>query len=489
MEKFDSNKPVQRSQILKATTWNIIAVLFRDGFRFIVRLILVRLILPEEFGLIGMAVVFTGLVETINELGLGAALIQRKESNLKEIHFNTAFWSTIIFNAISFLVMGLLIAPLVSNFYNEPLLKLIIIILCIPILLKPLALIHRVKLIRDIHFKPIAIIESIGSVVAGISGIIMALFGMGIWSIAFQGTVAALVTIPLMWIVKPWVPSRSFLWEAFKDIFNFGFFVLVKKLIVFFVGNIDYLIIGKLMGSYFVGIYTLAFTLTDIFRRQLMSIVNKVMFPVYSKVQHDPSLAGRYYLKVVKYNSLLIFPIMACMFAYANAFIILFFGEKWSEAILPLQMLSIAVMLHVATGSLSTVLSGMGKVKVDFTIYIIKTFVIIVPSLLIMINYWGIIGAGVAILVSKALSLIINIILAHRYVSVNKCEMIKTVIPATMGSLVIIAISFLLRVAWKYPDNIWLLASYAFVGLIAYAITVYPFIKNEIKGVINNAKE
>ena len=444
------------------------------------RLVIAKLLLPEEFGLIGMAVVFTGLVNTISELGMGAALIQRKNSDLGEQHFNTVFWISTVFGFCTFLIMFFLVAPIAANFYNEPLLKQVIWVLSIPMFLNPLTLIHRVKLNRAVNFKPIAISGIAGSLVSGVCSIIMALLGFGVWSVAFQGVISTLITVPFMWLAVKWIPQKSFSWSAFKDVFSFGFFVLIKNITIFFVGNVDYLIIGKMMGSYYVGIYSFAFILTDIFRSQLMAILNKVMFPVYSGVQSTPETAGRYYLKIVRYNTLFIYPIMIGMFIYAAPFTNIFFGEKWAESVVPLQILSIAVMFHLASGSLSTVLTGVGKAKTDFYIYLLKTFVITVPALLILIRIWGINGAAIATLASKILSFIINNMVAKKYIYVGNGNIIKTISPAVLGSLAMIGLSFLLMNLFDTPRNIWSLVMYAIISLIIYSSVVFPFVKKEI---------
>lgn len=478
-KKIQNRKASKKIAILKGTSWNALEILVRDGFKFLVQLILASLLLPEHFGIIGMAVVFTGLIQTINELGLGSALIQRKENALKEIHYYTAFWSTIIFSSFSFLIM-VIIAPLIAKFYNEPLLHSVVIVLSVPILLKPLTLIHRVKFIRKLEFKPIAIIESVASIIAGTTAIVMAFLGFGVWSIALQGIISALITIPLMWRATKWKPKVAFSKEAFKDIFSFGVFVLTKNLTIFLAGNIDYLIIGKLLGSYFLGVYSLAFSLTDIFRQKLMAVLNKVMFPVYSKVQNEPALAGRYYIEIVRYNTLVIFPIMAFMVSFAFPIITIFFGEKWIDSVFPLQILSLAVMFHVATGGYSTVLTGLGKVKLDFIIYLIQTFVITVPLIILGINMGGISGAAIAMLSSKMIQAVISSVLVRKYAEVKIYKLGLVTLPALIGSSSLVLTSMILMNYIKNVDNTVLLIIYAVIVMVVYLLTITPFYRKEI---------
>ncbi len=474
---------------MNATYWNIIQLIVRDGLRLLVRLILTRIMFPEDFGIIGMAVVFTGLVQTINELGLGSALIQRKEELLEDIHYNTAFWTTLIFNIVTFIIMSLIVAPIAANFYEESLLKTVIVVLCLPILLRPLVMVHRVKLIRQLKFKSIAISEIAGAIFSGAIGIGMALLGFGVWSLAFQGIATTIIVLPIIWKTMPWVPKRRFSKKAFYDIFDFGLFVLFKQVTIFFAGNVDYLIIGKILGSYYVGIYTLAFTLTDVFRKQLLSVLNKVMFPVYSKVQDDTETAGKYFLKIVEYNTVIIFPIMINMIIYANIFIPMFFGKEWVDAVIPLQLICISVMFHVSTGSFSTVMTGLGKVKIDFIIYLCKTFLITVPLLFFFIKEWGIIGAGGAMIISKALSFILNIFLAKKFSIFKFTEIVKSLFPSLLGSIVLLIISFLFINLTKVNITLIHFLLYVILGLLVYLIVIYPFEKKEIKYFVAKLKD
>src|SRR5690606_32899101 len=131
------------------------ATMARSGTGLVVRLILARLLLPEHFGLIGMAVVFTGFVSTLNELGMAAALIQRKKREIRDIHFDVAFWSTLATGAITLLLMATVVGPLAARFYGEPMLAPVISALSIPLVLHPMVLIPRTQLLRALDYRSV----------------------------------------------------------------------------------------------------------------------------------------------------------------------------------------------------------------------------------------------------------------------------------------------------------------------------------------------
>jgi teichuronic acid exporter len=478
----------KKSDAVKGVSWSALELIFRDAFSFIIRLVLVRILLPEEFGLIGMAVVFTGLVQVINELGFGSALIQKKSSHLKDIHYQTVFWSTVGFSIFLFALMIIVIAPLGAIFYRESSLTNVIRMLSIPILLKPLVLVPRIKLTRDLNFKKLAIVNIVGSIVSGIISLILAILGFGVWAIAIQGTVQMLIIIPIIWIYVNWVPKLTFSFIVFKEIFSFGIFVLAKSVTVFIIGNIDYLFVGRLLNSYYVGIYTLAFTLTDLFRSHIMGILNKVMFPIYGRVQDDIKKISSYYLKVIRYNTAIIFPIMIGLFLVGEDFISIFYEDQWQAAVVPLKILSVAVMFHSLAGSSSTVLLGIGKVNLDFKVYILLSVFITIPLLYILIYFYGINGAAFTILIVKVIGLLITSILMKKTINTGLAKIWFSALPNFLGGIGIIS-SILIFNSKSNLDRLLLSVMIKIIiGIVVYLMIVLPFYKSELKEVIKYIK-
>jgi len=399
--------PLLKAKVASGVLWNALQLLINRGFGFIIKLVLARLLFPEEFGLVGMAAVFTELLVTINELGMGAALIQRKADQLTESHYNTAFWSAIGFSTLLFLIIAFGLGPLAAMFYEEPVLATIMPVMGSSVLIRPLNLIHQVKLTRKLDFKTQAIITNSSNIIAGIIAIGLAYSGWGVWSIIANGLLGGFFAVPFMWRAVKWTPRFEFSKKCFKDIFGFGVFNTGTNVINYIFSNIDYLIIGKMLGPAILGVYTLAFTLTDTFRSQLMSVFNQVMFPVYGMHQNNEALLKSSYLKVVKLNSLAIFPIMVLFIVLGQEIVLYFFGEKWRDAILPLQILSLSVIFHMMVSSNNALIRGMGYPKLEMKIQLVKALLIYCPLIITGVYYYGIIGASIAILINKIISVLI----------------------------------------------------------------------------------
>lgn len=486
---FENNTDFfNKGQIISGASWNFLELFFREGFQFITRLILARLLVPEHFGLIGMAVVFTGFVNVMSEFGLGEALIQRKKEKLGPMHFYTGFWVVLVFGIVSFVLMSTVISFFAAWFYDETQLTRIIPVLSVPMLIKPLSFIPRVKLMRELKFKPIAIIESFSVIIGGISSIIIALLGGGVWSIALKGVISVTIKTPLFWRAVKWRPKWAFSKDSFSEIFSFGVFVLVKRIVIYFVKNFDYLIIGRLLGSYFLGVYTLAFMLTDVFRSKFMNVLNKVMFPVYGRAQHSPKIVGNYYLKITRYNTLFIYLVMGVLFCLAKPIIEIFFGNQWVEAIVPVQALSLAVIVNSTAGTSSEVLKGIGKPKADLYIYLGKSFFVTIPMIIAGIQLAGINGASYAILFSRMVNIIITWIVMKNFIGLQPKKIFFAVMPAGIGLGALIIFSSILNYFFGLPETILSLIGYAFFLACCYFGFISFFVKDDFKEVYTTLK-
>lgn len=470
------NPNSDKKLIISGVIWNIVRMGINQSFAFVTRLVLAKLLFPEQFGLVGMAMVFNGLVQVLNNLGIGAALVQFKEKNLREEHYHTAFWTGVIWSATLYLIMFFVIAPLAASFYNEPMLISIIPVMSIGILCSPLNLVHVAQLTKRMNFKRITFIDNTSNIGAGILALVLAFMGAGVWSLVFNSVATILIAIPLYFKSTGWTPKLMWDKKAFKDIFGFGAYTTGSNILNYCYNNVDYLLIGKLLSAPVLGAYTLAFSLTDIFRNKLMLVINNVMYPVYAKNQHDPIALKKYYLKVVQLNCILIFPVMVFFAVSGEAFIISFFGEKWRETVLPLQILAVSVMFHIMVTGNTSLIRGLGRPGLEMKLQIVKA-AIFLPMLIAGIYFYGIAGAAWAILINKIIIVIIAQYTFSRLITVkiSTLEFLLTLKAPLLASCV----SFLIAYALNFSGINYL------IGLLAlfssYASVVWLFMHEELK--------
>lgn len=438
------------------------------SFSFIIKIILARILFPEEFGLVGMAVVFISFVEISNDIGIGAALIQRKDEDLRNEHFHTAFWTGIIWSILVFGLIIIFVSPFAAKFYNEPFLKKIIPVLSIGILSGPINLVHNAQLTRAMNFKKLAFINNFSSIFSGTLSLGLAYFGAGIWSLVFNSVSTFIIAMPLYFHATKWYPKMIWNRDAFNEVFGFGMFTTGTNFLNNLMNKLDYLLIGKLVSASALGNYTLAFVLTDTFRSQLMGIMGKVMYPVYGKLQDDKLSIKKYYKNVVKYNSILVFPIMLILFFNSKELILSFFGEKWVDSILPLKILSISVIFHMMVNSNTVVIRGMGKPRLEMKIQFWKSILLYVPLISIGVYFYGIVGASLAYLTIKILSIFIVQFYMKKLIEYSYSDLFHAVKIPVISSL-IASVPF---IAFKYLFNMNFILC-TFIFLILYLSAIY----------------
>jgi O-antigen/teichoic acid export membrane protein len=442
-----------KNKIFGGVAWNAIGLLIDNGLQLVVKLILARLLAPEAFGVIGFATVFIGMVEVFNDLGMSSALIQKKEKNLQPIDYDTAYWAGLVWAVFLMLVLSLIVGPLAADFYNESLLISIIPVLSISLVARNLIAIHVVNITRELEFKKLVLPKNISRIVASAGAIVMAFTGFGVWSLVFQSVVTNILLVVLYSYVSPWKPQRRFSKESFKNIFSFGAYTTGTNVFNYLTSNTDLLLIGKLLGARSLGIYTFGFNVTYLVRSQIMNVVNSVFFPVYSRIQDDIETIKRYYFKVIKYNCIIIYPLMIGLILLAEPLIIYGVGEKWIESIIPMQLMAAAGLIHLLTSSNTVLFRGIGKPKLELIFSIIKTLGINIPCVVIGTVYYGIIGAAAGLLTAKTLIFFVNNITLRKVVGIKFSEILSNA-----GTL------FLLTAAAAF--SVFFVSDYLILGLI-----------------------
>ncbi|MGB3586841.1 MAG: lipopolysaccharide biosynthesis protein [Tunicatimonas sp.] len=478
---------VSSKKIASGVGWVAVSSLGNQGLRLVVKLVLARLLLPEDYGLIGMAVIFTNLIKMVSEFGMGAALIQRKEEELTEDHYITAFWTNIGVALIGYAIAALILSPIAVWFYDEPELGSLLPVIAISIVLDALYLIPKVKLSRQLEFRPQAIINIIAVIIAGGISIYLAFAGWGVWALAFNSIIVSVVSGILYFIQVRWVAPISFSKPAFMDLFSFGGYVLIERIFYFLTNNIDYLLIGKLIGKEALGLYTLGFILTDTFRSKVMNIFNKVLFPAYSSMQSDGKELKKYYLGIVHLNANVLIPIMVIFIALAKPIILIGFGEEWLGAAAPLRVLSLSVIIHAISGTVSTVIKSTGRADLIVKVNTVLTLLVTVPAIAIGAIWFGIVGAAWGVVVYKTIGLMVYQHYIQKIIGVPFIELLGKVYRPALASTLAGTIAYL----WSTSTNLNTMAVLILGGLFIvalYGIYLYLFEKQLINKLINMIK-
>lgn len=463
-----------KGKVVSGVLWSVLQLGINKFFALAIKLILAKLLFPEQFGLVGMAAVFTSFVQVFNELGIGAALVQRKDEYLRESHFHTAFWTGVVWSVGIFLLVSLVAAPLAAAFYDEPLLKNLIPVLSIGVLSSPVNIVHRAQLTKQMNFKKLAFISNASTIFSGTLALVLAFLGAGVWSLVFNSVAGFIIAMPLYFRATKWTPKLIWEKQAFKDIFGFGVYTTGTSFLNNVLSNLDYLLIGKLVGASALGVYTFAFVLTDTFRNQFTTMMNKVMYPVYGRHQDDPVLLKKYYLKVLTYNSVIIYPIMVFLIILGEPLILSFFGSKWQGSVVPMKILAFSVMIHLLVSGHASLLRGLGQPKLELKLQFFKSVFLYAPLIAIGVYKYGIIGAAWACVVYKVLEVILAQYYLKKLVDVSFRELMGHLRPPLLAS----AAGFIVAMALYRLGLHYLICGVAL--LASYASVIWVLMKTEL---------
>jgi PST family polysaccharide transporter len=344
--------------------WSGLSSAITTALRLIIMGLLAWLLEPEAFGMIAAAVFFVDLGNIVYELGLGAAVVQRKE--IDAIYLSTAFWASLAVGIVlTVLMVGA--SPAIAAYYRIPQVQSIVTALSLGFIITPLGLINRVILQRELDFRRVAFAE-IGSVlVMGAISISLAWLGFGAWSLVWGTIAQKAAAVILLWWLVPWRPSVAWSAYAFRDMFGFGIYITGERFVNYLANNVDYLIVGRWLGKDALGYYSLAFQLMSLPLTRISLLVSRVMFPAFSRVQDEEQRFQRGYLSTIRYVALLSFPMLAVLFWTAPEFLTLLGGgDKWEPAILPLQIMCIAGMIRSVVSTVGSVLKAKGRPDIGF---------------------------------------------------------------------------------------------------------------------------
>ena len=213
------------------------------GIQFIVGIVLARMLLPSDYGLIGMLAIFIAISQWFIDSGFSTALIQKK--NRSEIDFSTVFYFNIVVSILFYLIL-FFCSPFIADFYNQPKLVDLTKVLSLNIIISSFSIIQNTKLTINLDFKSITISNFIAVIISGSVGVTMAYVGFGVWSLVWQSIIRAFILAIILWVISKWKPGLVFSMESFKNLFKFGSKLLAAGMIATILRNIYSIIIGKI---------------------------------------------------------------------------------------------------------------------------------------------------------------------------------------------------------------------------------------------------
>ena len=377
--------------VLSGLKWTAGAKFFTQLINWAFTIFVMRLLQPDDYGLLAMAAVFTSLCLLLNEMGLGTAIIQAKR--ITDDLLRQVFGMILLIN-ILFLIAFLAFAPLISRIFDEPRLINIVRVFAFQFPIMAFFVIPNSWLTRDMKFRSISVVALIAELSNGVCTFILAWRGYGVWSLVIGSLVRVLVQCIGINMARPFLKLPSFKFKGFADTAKFGGLISLQRILWYFYSQADVFIIGRILGSTILGYYSVAMHIASLPLQKVGSIFSQVGLPAYSKLQDDPGAVSDYVFKVSRLLGVIGFPIFFGISSISPELVTIVLSEKWLPSILPLQLLSLIIPLRALNVSFTPAVNGIGRP--DIIANTLGVACVIMPvAFLIGVN-WGLTGVSIA---------------------------------------------------------------------------------------------
>jgi len=450
---------------LNNIVWSLINVFGVQILALITNTILARILYPEIFGILGMAMVFAGLVLVFQEAGLSSYIIYKDNISKKEEA--TSFWLNI---GLSIILSILLIisSNKISLFFNQPDVKAILIYISIGLLFSSIGITSRAVLMKEKNFKILTIVDVISEIFSSILSIYFALNGHILLAISARLVIKPIIqTLLLVFLKNDFIlvsPSR----ESVISIVPFSSRYLGSQLFVYLNNNIDYLLIGKLLGSKSLGIYTMAYQWSVLARLYISGSINKVAFPEIASAKDNLLHVRDLFLNIIRKLSFITFPICLGLIAIANEFVMLIYGDKWYDAIPVLQLLLISGAI-TSIGTLGgSVISGLGKPQIEMKLNLYSLIVLII--VILSFSFFGIKAIALGILLRTIIFDGIKVYIVTKLIRIKQSVYYREILPSAMTSILMLIIIYITKGILEFSNPLVSMITSIIIGIIAYIL-------------------
>ncbi|WP_179348057.1 lipopolysaccharide biosynthesis protein [Winogradskyella pacifica] len=419
-----------KKRALSGVVWTALQKFANQIIGFIISIILARLLLPEEFGLIAMLTVFIALGSTFINSGLSESIIRTENPDDRD--FSTVFYFNLIVSLIVYIII-VLAAPYISDFYQQDKLTLIIRVYALDFVINAFAAIQSARLTKKMDFKALMLISTPSLIISGTVGVLMALYGFGVWSLVWSKLAQSTAFTLQLWFKSKWRPLWLFSKEKFKVHFNFGYKFMLSGILNTLFDNAYVLIIGKFFSPAQVGFFSKANGLRILPVHLIGGIFNKITFPLLSEIQNDESRLKNVYSRVMQMVIFIVAPTLIFVAVLGEPIFRFLYTDKWLPAVPYFQILCIAGVLHPIQSYNLQILKVKGRTDLLLKAEVIKK---IMTTIVIVIAFqYGIYGLVYASVVSAFIAVFVNTHYTNKLINYSLLEQIKDVLPTILLAL------------------------------------------------------
>lgn len=455
-----------KARVVNAVFWLGATKIFGQAISWFITIYVARILLPDDYGLLSMSGVFIGLILLFNEVGLGAAIVQRETITREDL--SNIFWVVILLNAALYLI-SFALAPFIAVFFGEPRIVSIMRVIAINFIISGIGLVPYQMLSRELTFGKRSIAEFIGNLSGGVATLLFALKGAGVWSLAYGGVTIAAVTNLLYCVFYPWTPMFSFSPSRIKGMIKFGAKVAGARLMWYTYSNADYLIAGKLLGKAALGYYTLAFQFASLPLEKIVSLYTQVAFPTFSEIQNDTERLKKYFLKSVGFIAFITFPFFMLLFLTSEDAVNSILTPKWGPIVLPLKILCVVSTLRAVNALNTPLVLARGRGGLAMLLNLIAA--VVMPIAFYIGSFYGFEGFSYSWLFAFPALFAIITYLSIKQIGLGLLEYFKELRHTSAATIsMVVLVLFLQRTVWAGLSGPVRIAASCVIGVVSYCM-------------------
>jgi O-antigen/teichoic acid export membrane protein len=465
--------------------WSALERFGLNGLVFFKGIVLARLLVPEEFGLLAMVTVFTVIASGVTDFGFSQSVIQKKD--LSHADRCTAFYINILIGALMtcLLYLG---APFVADFYRDSRLILILRCVSVSVFIGALGQVHRAQLIRELKFRQTALVSCPATILSVAVVVMLALMDWGVWALVIGSVVEKSTTTLLLWYVSEWRPTLLFSRRSMRDMLPFGSKLAAGAILRNVFDNIYVLIIGRYFPPIDVGYYQRAQSFNRMGSQSLSSVIGRVAFPLLSKIQDEREKMGEFLLRWESILTLIFFPAMALMAGAAEPVIVLIVGEKWLPAVPYLQILALSGALYPMSTMMVNAMKACGRSGLMLNIALLRHGLTII-TIALTIQY-GVIYMLIGKVVGDVILVFVRVFFLSRLFPIGLAEQLGKIAYALPLALVVfLAVLKTSDTLAAYSCVLALISAIAVTVAICalYVFILRKFMQNELRTVASHS--
>lgn len=454
---------IGKKQIISSLFWKFMENGSSQVVNFIVSIVLARLLSPNDYGTIALITIFINLSNVFIQAGFNTSLIQKK--NTDELDYSTVFYVSLVLATILYCILFLM-APYIAKFYGQPILIKALRVISINLFFGALNSIQIAIISKKMQFKKLFYRSFGATTVSGILGVIMAYSGFGIWALVFQQILNQVISTVVMWFTLKWRPQFIFSFKRLRNLFSFGWKILISNLINTLFLNIRDIIIGRVYSSTILGYFNRGKQFPSLIITNIDGTIQSVMLPTYSAEQDDKERIKNMVEKSINISSFLIFPMMIGMYILAEPLVLILLTDKWLGCVPFLKIFSLTYMLiPLYTANLQAI-QAIGRSDLILKIEVVKRS--IETIILIISLKFGVYAIAIGTLVTGIIGIVLNSYHNYELLGYGYKEQLRDVFPSLLSAIVMgIIVNTIKYLRW---NMIITFIVQILVGIITYII-------------------